>query len=85
MATIYPTLTPAEDFHALNAMLNLYDAQGNIPFEKDQQAADLYTREHIAAQTRHFSGIAERLRYLADEGYYDAGVFIGVCGFYASG
>ena len=75
MATIYPTLTPAEDFHALNAMLNLYDAQGNIPFEKDQQAADLYTREHIAAQTRHFSGIAERLRYLADEGYYDAGVF----------
>lgn len=34
MATIYPTLTPAEDFHALNAMLNLYDAQGNILFEK---------------------------------------------------
>ena len=27
------------DYHALNAMLNLYDSQGNIQFEQDKLAA----------------------------------------------
>lgn len=26
------------DYHALNAMLNLYDEQGNIQFDKDKLA-----------------------------------------------
>lgn len=75
MATTHTMLSPAEDFHALNAMLNLYDEQGNIPFEKDQQAADLYIRDSVASRTVKFSGIAGRLRYLVDEGYYEAEIF----------
>ncbi len=27
------------DYHSLNAMLNLYDADGNIQFDKDREAA----------------------------------------------
>lgn len=27
------------DYHALNAMLNLYDADGRIQFDKDREAA----------------------------------------------
>ncbi|HLR95405.1 MAG TPA: hypothetical protein VK053_12815, partial [Jiangellaceae bacterium] len=30
------------DFHALNAMLNLYGPDGNIQFEKDHEAARQY-------------------------------------------
>ena len=30
---------PGLDYHALNAMLNLYDADGNIQFEADRRAA----------------------------------------------
>ncbi|MDO5104228.1 MAG: hypothetical protein Q4D91_15280, partial [Lautropia sp.] len=33
---------PALDYHALNAMLNLYDEHGNIRFEADRQAAHQY-------------------------------------------
>ena len=29
---------PAHDYHALNAMLNLYDADGRIQFGKDKAA-----------------------------------------------
>ena len=54
MATTHTMLSPAEDFHALNAMLNLYDEQGNIPFEKDLQAADLYIRDYVASRTVKF-------------------------------
>ena len=30
---------PRLDYHALNALLNLYDAQGHIQFDADRQAA----------------------------------------------
>ncbi|SUG46246.1 ribonucleoside-diphosphate reductase 2 subunit alpha [Salmonella enterica subsp. arizonae] len=30
------------DYHALNAMLNLYDKAGHIQFDKDQQAVDAF-------------------------------------------
>ncbi len=30
------------DYHALNAMLNLYDKAGHIQFDKDQQAIDAF-------------------------------------------
>ncbi len=31
--------TSSPDYHALNAMLNLFDAEGRIQFEKDRLAA----------------------------------------------
>ena len=36
------------DFHALNAMLNLYDADGKIQFEKDREAANQYFLQHVS-------------------------------------
>ena len=35
------------DYHALNAMLNLYDADGNIQFEADRRAARQYFLQHM--------------------------------------
>ncbi len=62
---------PELDYHALNAMLNLYDADGNIQFEADKQAVDAYFRQHVVPNTVTFGSVHERLRYLVDEGYYE--------------
>ena len=40
-------ITAAADFHALNAMLNLYDSEGRIPFEKDRQAVEVFMTAQI--------------------------------------
>ena len=37
---------PAHDYHALNAMLNLYDADGKIQFDKDKAAEREYVTGH---------------------------------------
>ncbi|MGE5696109.1 MAG: ribonucleotide reductase N-terminal alpha domain-containing protein, partial [Candidatus Sericytochromatia bacterium] len=80
-----PTVTAAEhvvtasaphpsaetDYHALNAMLNLYDADGKIQFEKDVQAAHQYFLEHVNQNTVFFHDIDEKLDYLIREDYYE--------------
>jgi hypothetical protein len=66
---------PAHDFHSLNAMLNLYDANGNIQFDKDKQAERVYMTGHVAENTVKFGSTAERLAYLIDNQYYDKAVF----------
>ena len=35
------------DYHALNAMLNLYDSAGRIQFDKDRQAVDAFIATHV--------------------------------------
>lgn len=35
------------DYHALNAMLNLYGPDGSIQFEKDREAAREYFLQHV--------------------------------------
>lgn len=62
------------DYHALNAMLNLYDADGNIQFEKDRLAARRYFLQHVNQNTVFFHNLEEKLRYLVEEGYYEAEV-----------
>ncbi|PYF97793.1 ribonucleoside-diphosphate reductase class Ib alpha subunit [Georgenia satyanarayanai] len=62
---------PELDYHALNAMLNLYDADGNIQFDADREAVDAYFRQHVVPSTVTFPSVAERLRYLVEEGYYE--------------
>lgn len=64
----------APDYHALNAMLNLYDAEGNIQFEKDREATRQYFIQHVIPNSVPFSSVAERLQYLVSEGYYEADV-----------
>ena len=64
------TQTPP-DYHALNAMLNLYDQNGQIQFEKDAEAVDAFMATHVQPNSVTFSDIHERLRWLVAEGYYD--------------
>ncbi|WP_041525835.1 class 1b ribonucleoside-diphosphate reductase subunit alpha [Pantoea sp. At-9b] len=55
-------------------MLNLYDADGRIQFEKDHEATHQFFLQHVAPNTVPFASAAERLRYLVAEGYYEAEV-----------
>ncbi|KLF98918.1 class 1b ribonucleoside-diphosphate reductase subunit alpha [Enterobacter asburiae] len=60
------------DYHALNAMLNLYDREGRIQFEKDREAVDAFFAAHVRPSSVTFESQNERLDYLVNEGYYDA-------------
>ena len=62
------------DYLALNAMLNLYSADGKIQFDKDKEAARQYFLEHVNPNTVFFHSTEEKLRYLVDKGYYDKAV-----------
>ena len=66
---------PAHDYHALNAMLNLYDADGKIQFDKDKAAEREYVTGHVAANSMRFDSTAERLDYLISNQYYNPDVF----------
>ncbi|WP_415031889.1 class 1b ribonucleoside-diphosphate reductase subunit alpha [Gordonia sp. (in: high G+C Gram-positive bacteria)] len=59
------------DYHALNAMLNLYDADGKIQFDKDKQAARQYFLQHVNQNTVFFHNLDEKLDYLVKENYYE--------------
>ncbi|MCC8232824.1 class 1b ribonucleoside-diphosphate reductase subunit alpha [Enterobacter mori] len=59
------------DYHALNAMLNLYDREGRIPFGKDHEAVDAFFAAHVRPNTVTFGSQHERLDYLVKEGYYE--------------
>lgn len=62
------------DYHALNAMLNLYDREGRIQFDKDREAVDAFFAAHVRPNSVTFASQDERLDYLVNEGYYDARV-----------
>ncbi|EMD2716692.1 class 1b ribonucleoside-diphosphate reductase subunit alpha [Enterobacter roggenkampii] len=62
------------DYHALNAMLNLYDREGRIQFEKDREAVDAFFAAHVRPNSVTFASQDERLDHLVNEGYYDARV-----------
>ncbi|MDT5358864.1 MAG: ribonucleoside-diphosphate reductase alpha chain [Mycobacterium sp.] len=67
-----PNALPGEtDYHALNAMLNLYDANGKIQFEKDREAANQYFLQHVNQNTVFFHNQDEKLDYLVKENYYE--------------
>ncbi|WP_313606614.1 class 1b ribonucleoside-diphosphate reductase subunit alpha [Rhizobium sp.] len=59
------------DFHALNAMLNLYDDDGRIQLDKDRLAAKQYFLQHVNQNTVFFHNLREKLDYLVTEGYYE--------------
>ena len=73
-ASTHPSLPggpPETDYHALNAMLNLYDADGKIQFEKDREAAHQYFLQHVNQNTVFFHNQDEKLDYLIRENYYE--------------
>ncbi|WP_313082636.1 class 1b ribonucleoside-diphosphate reductase subunit alpha [Atlantibacter sp.] len=76
MATIEnsPAISGTPDYHALNAMLNLYDAQGRIQFDKDKQAVASFMAHHVLPNSVEFTCQQARLRWLVEENYYDPAV-----------
>ncbi|NEW46357.1 class 1b ribonucleoside-diphosphate reductase subunit alpha [Nocardia cyriacigeorgica] len=62
------------DYHALNAMLNLYGPDGAIQFDKDREAAHQYFLQHVNQNTVFFHNLDEKLDYLIDENYYESEV-----------
>ncbi|PID36123.1 MAG: ribonucleotide-diphosphate reductase subunit alpha [Rhodobacterales bacterium] len=62
------------DYHALNAMLNLYDDTGKIRFDADRMAARQYFLQHVNQNTVFFHSLDEKLGYLVEEGYYEEAV-----------
>ena len=59
------------DYHALNALLNLYDDDGKIQFDKDRKAARQYFLQHVNQNTVFFHNLKEKLDYLVENKYYD--------------
>ncbi|MEU4600336.1 class 1b ribonucleoside-diphosphate reductase subunit alpha [Nocardia sp. NPDC023988] len=59
------------DYHALNAMLNLYGPDGEIQFDKDREAAHQYFLQHVNQNTVFFHNLDEKLDYLVKENYYE--------------
>ncbi|MCZ9305586.1 class 1b ribonucleoside-diphosphate reductase subunit alpha [Corynebacterium macclintockiae] len=59
------------DYHALNAMLNLYNEAGEIQFDKDREAANQYFLQHVNQNTVYFHDLEEKIKYLIDNEYYD--------------
>lgn len=59
------------DYHALNAMLNLFDKDGKIQFRMDQIATRKYFDDHVNENTQFFHSTKEKLKYLVDNEYYE--------------
>jgi ribonucleoside-diphosphate reductase alpha chain len=63
------------DYHELNAMLNLYGANGKIQFDADREAAREYFLQHVNQNTVFFHSCSkERLDYLVEKEYYEPAV-----------
>ncbi|WP_276537710.1 class 1b ribonucleoside-diphosphate reductase subunit alpha [Corynebacterium phoceense] len=62
------------DYHALNALLNLYDENGRIQFDKDREAANQYFLQHVNQNTVYFHDLEEKIDYLITNNYYDKAV-----------
>src|ERR1700732_3035015 len=52
-------------------MLNLYDADGKIQFDKDREAAHQYFLQHVNQNTVFFHNQDEKIDYLIRENYYE--------------
>ncbi|MCS4490639.1 class 1b ribonucleoside-diphosphate reductase subunit alpha [Corynebacterium sp. ES2794-CONJ1] len=62
------------DYHALNALLNLYGSDHKIQFDKDRQAANQFFLQHVNRNTVFFHDLEEKMRYLVENKYYDPAV-----------
>jgi ribonucleoside-diphosphate reductase alpha chain len=58
-------------YHELNAMLNLWDSEGKIQFDKDKAAARAYFLDNINQNTVFFHSLEEKLSYLVENEYYE--------------
>ncbi|QJD82831.1 class 1b ribonucleoside-diphosphate reductase subunit alpha [Cohnella herbarum] len=56
-----------------NEVLNQYSRTGKLDLVKDKEATRRYFLEHVNVKLRYFIDTEEKIRYLVDEGYYEAG------------
>ena len=61
----------ALSYHELNAMINLWDAEGKMQLDKDRLAVRKYFLEHVNQNTVFFHSLQERLDYLVENEYYE--------------
>lgn len=62
-------------YFELNALLNMYDANGNLQLDKDKEAARQYFLQHVNQNTVFFHSIEEKLEYLFANDYYEKDVW----------
>ncbi len=58
-------------YHEYNAMLNLYDENKQIQFDKDRLAAKHYFLDHVNLNTVFFHSLEEKIDYLLENEYYE--------------
>ncbi|MEO0312816.1 MAG: hypothetical protein RL140_46 [Actinomycetota bacterium] len=61
-------------YHELNAMINLWDANGKMQLDKDKLAVHKYFLDHVNQNTVFFHTLRERLDYLVEHDYYEPDV-----------
>lgn len=61
-----------KDYHALNAQLNLFAADGSIQFEKAQEAAAAYLAHQVLPHSRTFETVWDRLHWFVTNEYYES-------------
>ncbi len=59
------------DYHALNAMLNLFGPNGEIQFDMDRKAVRQYFLQHVNQNTVFFHNLEEKLDYLVTQNCYE--------------
>lgn len=59
------------DYHALNAMLNMFGADGKLQLDKDKQAVRQYFLQHVNQNTVFFHSLKEKLSFLVKNHYYN--------------
>ncbi|MEY2954877.1 MAG: hypothetical protein RL530_478 [Actinomycetota bacterium] len=64
-------LESAMSYHELNAMINLWSADGKMQIEKDKLAVHKYFLDHVNLNTVFFHSLRERLTYLVEHQYYE--------------
>jgi ribonucleoside-diphosphate reductase alpha chain len=67
-------VTEGLDYHAINAMLNLYDKDGKIQFDMDKVAVKRYFLDNVNKNTVFFHDLREKIDYLIENEYYEAAV-----------
>lgn len=70
------------DFYVFNVMLNLYDSEGCILFEKDCQVVEVFMVIQVQFNVFIFFSQEDKFSWFVSEGYYDLQVLVGYdCGF----
>ncbi|MDN6298764.1 MAG: class 1b ribonucleoside-diphosphate reductase subunit alpha, partial [Micrococcaceae bacterium] len=60
-----------KDYHALNAQLNLFAADGSIQLGKDHEAVEAYLAGHVEPRMIRFDDLEAKIDYLIANEYYE--------------